>query len=77
MTRIRAQDEVAVMPRGAESPDDVIDISRVAFAGRAFIQTYDHLMYTAADGFEVDPRHERYIIPATARHRAAMLARLR
>jgi hypothetical protein len=70
-----AADEVAVMPREAKSPADVLRISKVRFAGRLCIETNDGHVYAASDGKEFVDQMQTYIVPATAEHRAAIRRR--
>src|SRR5262249_26221034 len=70
--QIQATDEVAVMPREAKSPAEVVRISKVRFAGRLYIETNDGHVYAASDGKEFVDQTQTYIEPATAQHRAAI-----
>ena len=70
-----AANEVAVMPREAKSPADVLRISKVRFAGRFCIETNDGHVYAASDGKEFVAQTQTYIELATAQHRAAIRRR--
>ena len=72
---IQARDEVAVMPREAKSPADVLRISKVRFAGRFCIETNDGHVYAASDGKEFADETQTHIEPATSEHRAAIWRR--
>jgi hypothetical protein len=72
---IHERDEVAVMPREAKSPADVVRISKVRFAGQFCIETNDGSIYAASDGTEFVDETETYIEPATAQHHAAIRQR--
>jgi hypothetical protein len=77
MTRFHANDEVAVMPSGSTSAADVIRIERVAYVGKAFVRTSAHHLFAVSDGIEVDRHSHCIIVPVTAKHRAAWLAKVR
>src|SRR5262245_26290142 len=72
---IKAADQVAVMPRNAKSPADVLRISKVQFAGQFCIQTKDGHIYAATDGEDFASQSRYYIEPATGEHHAAILRR--
>ena len=72
---IKTADQVAVMPRDAKSPADVLRISKVQFAGQFCIQTKDGHIYAAADGEDFAGKSRYYIELATGEHHAAILRR--
>jgi hypothetical protein len=69
---IRMLEEVAIMPLGATSADDVLQIALVRHVGHVFITLNDGRMYLRVDGADVNHHSCRYIEPATDEHRRAL-----
>jgi hypothetical protein len=76
-SRLKVEDEVAVMPIDAASPADVLKIDRVAHVGHVFIRTEDERMYAAVDGVDMGALRCLRIEPVTDEHRAAIRRRQR
>src|SRR5262245_27357254 len=74
-SRLKVEDEVAVMPIDATSPADVLKIDRVAHVGHVFIRTNDERMYAAVDGSDMGVLRCLRIEPVTDEHRAAIRRR--
>jgi hypothetical protein len=72
MLAFHCNEEVAVMPSGASSPMDVLQIARVAAVSRTFIRTNEQRIYAVHDGRDFSRQSGRYIVPATEEHRAAI-----
>jgi hypothetical protein len=70
--RFKAKDEVAVMPLGAKSAGEVVRITRIKHASHCFVQTDDGRMYASFDAADLYGTRCRYLVPATAQHRAAI-----
>ena len=68
----KKDEEVAVMPLGAQSPSQVIRITRITHTGHHFVQTDDGRMYATSDGADLYGTRCRYIVPARSEHRAAI-----
>jgi hypothetical protein len=61
MLAFHCNEEVAVMPVGASSPTDVLQIARVASVSRTFIRTNEQRIYAVHDGRDFSRRRGRYI----------------
>jgi hypothetical protein len=71
---INPSDEVAVMPIGAVSPQDVIEIARVLWAGFIYIELSEHRLFNVFGGIEWGDG-SRYIVRATDDHHIALRAK--
>lgn len=67
---LRPGDEVAIMPEGKESPEDVVAISRIDFITESVIRLAEGSFYDRWHGS--DTAGESYIVAATPAHIAAI-----
>jgi hypothetical protein len=72
LQHLQADDEVAVMPIGGNSPQHVLKTTRIQSVGRTHIKTRDGGIFAASNGQDRNLGHTLYIEPATESHRWAL-----
>lgn len=71
-SRLTAGDEVAILPSAKANPSEVLAIGKVASTSLIFVRLVDGSRYNKLAGGCIEDGIERWIVPATDEHRAAL-----